>query len=40
MSQRYVHPTPQRVEDAFARLDAYNQVNVSETPNASTAAVN
>ena len=25
VSQRYVHPTPQRVEIAFAGLDAYNQ---------------
>jgi integrase len=24
MSQRYVHPTPERVEDAFSRLEAYN----------------
>jgi len=25
VSQRYVHPTPERVETAFAGLDAYNQ---------------
>jgi hypothetical protein len=25
ISQRYVHPTPERVEMAFADLDAYNQ---------------
>jgi hypothetical protein len=25
ISQRYVHPTPERVEMAFAGLDAYNQ---------------
>jgi site-specific recombinase XerD len=23
-SQRYVHPTPERVEDAVTRLEAYN----------------
>jgi hypothetical protein len=25
VSQRYVHPTPERLEAAFAALDAYNQ---------------
>ena len=25
ISQRYVHPTPERLEAAFAALDAYNQ---------------
>ena len=25
VSQRYVHPTPERLETAFAGLDAYNQ---------------
>ena len=25
ISQRYVHPTPERVETAFAQLDAYNE---------------
>jgi hypothetical protein len=24
-SQRYVHPTPERIETAFAGLDTYNQ---------------
>jgi integrase len=24
MSQRYVHPTGERVEDAFSRLESYN----------------
>jgi integrase len=31
MSQRYVHPTPERMEDAFARLETYNQLKVSAT---------
>jgi hypothetical protein len=25
VSQRYVHPTPERIEAAFAGLDAYNR---------------
>ena len=25
ISQRYVHPTPERLETAFAGLDTYNQ---------------
>jgi len=24
VSQRYVHPTPERLEDAFVRLERYN----------------
>jgi integrase len=31
MSQRYVHPTDERLEDAFARLETYNQAKVSAT---------
>ena len=30
MSQRYVHPTPERVEDAVFRLDEYNQRKAKE----------
>ena len=26
ISQRYVHPTPERLETAFAQLEAYNAV--------------
>jgi len=26
VSQRYVHPTPERLESAFAALEAYNSV--------------
>ncbi len=25
VSQRYVHPTPERLEDAFSRLEDYNR---------------
>lgn len=28
ISQRYVHPTPERLEDAFAKLEVYNQAKV------------
>ncbi len=31
MSQRYVHPTDERLEDAFARLQTYNQAKVPVT---------
>jgi integrase len=31
MSQRYVHRTPERLEDAFARLETYNQMKVAAT---------
>jgi hypothetical protein len=41
MSQRYVHPTPERLEDAFARLETYNQTKVvTATAKAASAAVN
>jgi len=30
VSQRYVHPTPERLEDAFAKLEVYNQAKVAE----------
>jgi len=39
MSQRYVHPTDERLEDAFARLETYNQAKVSST-NVENASVN
>lgn len=33
VSQRYVHPTPERLEDAFARLEVYNRQKVNaKTP--------
>jgi integrase len=28
ISQRYVHPTPERLEDAFAKLESYNQAKL------------
>jgi integrase len=40
MSQRYVHPTPERLEDAFARLEVYNKAKVAATPEPSSATVN
>ena len=30
ISQRYVHPTPERLEDAFAKLEVYNQAKIEE----------
>jgi integrase len=30
ISQRYVHPTPERLEDAFAKLESYNEVKIEE----------
>jgi len=30
ISQRYVHPTPERLENAFAKLEAYNAVKVEQ----------
>ena len=30
ISQRYVHPTPERLKDAFARLKLYNQARIEE----------
>ena len=30
VSQRYVHPTPERVEDAFTRLESYNAKKAEE----------
>jgi hypothetical protein len=32
ISQRYVHPTPERLEDAFARLEVYNREKINGTP--------
>jgi hypothetical protein len=40
MSQRYVHPTPERLEDAFARLETYNQAKVIEPAEAASVPVN
>jgi len=33
VSQRYVHPTPERVEDAFSRLERYNGRKAEELEN-------
>jgi site-specific recombinase XerD len=30
ISQRYVHPTPERIEGAFTMLEAYNAVKEGE----------
>src|SRR5215472_8754665 len=30
ISQRYAHPTPERLEDAFAKLEVYNQAKIEE----------
>jgi integrase len=30
VSQRYVHPTPERVEEAFSRLEIYNARKIDE----------
>ena len=30
ISQRYVHPTPERVEEAISRLEDYNRKKVQE----------
>jgi integrase len=30
ISQRYVHPTPERREDAFAKLEVYNRTKLEE----------
>src|SRR5262245_5819936 len=30
VSQRYVHPTPERVEDAFSRFESYNARKAAE----------
>jgi hypothetical protein len=35
MTQRYVHPTPERLEDAFARLETYNLMKLTATADAS-----
>jgi integrase len=32
MTQRYVHPTPERLEDAFARLEIYNLTKLTNPP--------
>ena len=30
MSQKYVHPTPERLEDAFSRLETYNEIKITK----------
>jgi hypothetical protein len=30
VSQKYVHPTPERLEDAFSRLESYNESKIAE----------
>ena len=40
ISQRYVHPTPERLEDAFARLETYNQERASASSKSVNAPVN
>ena len=30
VSQKYVHPTPETLEDAFSRLEAYNEIKIAE----------
>jgi hypothetical protein len=40
ISSRYVHPTPERLEDAFARLETYNQGKGVPIPEMSAAPVN
>ena len=43
ISQRYVHPTPERLEDAFVKLEVYNEAKVAELKtkgNAQGATVN
>jgi integrase len=30
VSQKYVHPTPERLEDAFLRLETYNEIKITE----------
>src|SRR5262249_20217077 len=40
MSQRYVHPTPERLEDAFARLETYNRAKSTPTAEEPDARVN
>ena len=34
ISQRYVHPTPERIENAFAKLQDYNAVKVEQVKKA------
>jgi integrase len=40
ISSRYVHPTPERLEDAFARLQTYNQGKGIQIPETSASPVN
>ena len=40
MSQRYVHPTLERLEAAFARLETYNQARIAAKSNTEIVAVN
>ena len=30
VSQKYVRPTPERLEDAFSRLETYNESKIAE----------
>jgi integrase len=30
VSHKYVHPTPERLEDAFSRLETYNEIKIAE----------
>ena len=30
VSQKCVHPTPERLEDAFSRLETYNKIKIAE----------
>jgi hypothetical protein len=40
ISARYVHPTDERLEDAFARLAKYNQAKVAATQEGMSTPVN
>ncbi len=40
MTQRYVHPTPERVEESFARLQEYNRTKRGASENTTAAPVN
>jgi len=39
ISQRYVHPTEEKVEDAFSRLERYNAKKVEELELKRTASI-
>jgi hypothetical protein len=40
MTQRYVHPTPERLEEAFTRLETYNHSKAAVTPEPPNKQVN